>query len=64
MYTLDEESVQRLVQVNNLLNSLEVRGAGNIDIMYNSMLLLQGVLQGLQAQVDGVVIDNTKEKEE
>ena len=64
MYTLSEESVQRLAQVYNLLNNLEVKGSGNIDIMYNSMLLLQGILQTLQTQKEGVVINNTKEKEE
>jgi len=64
MYTLDEESVQKLAQTNNLLNLLEVRGAGNIDVMYQSMVLLQGVLQLLQAQKDGVVLDNTKKEKE
>ena len=64
MYTLDEESVQKLAQTNNLLNLLEVRGAGNIDVMYQSMVLLQGVLQLLQAQKDSVVLDNTKKEKE
>jgi hypothetical protein len=65
MYQIDIKSIQKIVEVNRLLNALEIRGAVNVQIMYNSMAILQEVINDFQKQIDNdgsIVIDNTKEK--
>lgn len=64
MYKISKESVQKLVDINNLLNQIEIRGISNISIMYNSFGLLQQVLKSIddenKVEEKPIVIDNTK----
>jgi hypothetical protein len=41
MFKIDQETIQNLNNVNVLLNKLEIKGANNIDILYNALLLMQ-----------------------
>lgn len=47
-YKIDQESVNKLVELNNFLNRLEVRGAGNIEAMYSAMFLLKQVVEKIE----------------
>jgi hypothetical protein len=63
MLKIDEESIKKLLDVNTSLNQLEVKGASNVQHMYNSMILLGQVIQKIQElnKVDNkIIIDNTK----
>ncbi len=66
MLKIDQDSVNKFLELNNLLNNLEIRGNTNIQIMYQSILILQQILQKLQElnkkEEDGIVIDNTKKE--
>jgi hypothetical protein len=64
MYKIDVESVKKLVEINNLLNRLEIRGISNIEITYNCIIKIQEVIK----QIDdfskgeqGITIDNTRQ---
>lgn len=48
MLEINQEILQKISNVNILLNQLEVRGANNIDILYHSLLLLQQSLQEIK----------------
>jgi hypothetical protein len=41
MFKIDQETIQNLNNINVLLNRLEIKGANNIDILYNALLLMQ-----------------------
>ena len=58
MYQLKIEQVQSLIEINNLLNQLEIKGRNNVAIMYNVMATLQQILQELKNSEN-----NTQEKE-
>jgi hypothetical protein len=45
MYEIDQESINKLVELNTNLNRLEVRGASNIEALYNCMFLLKQVIE-------------------
>ena len=62
MYQIDLESIQKLINVNNLLNELQVKGGQNINIMYTVLLSLQQVIQKIQEgnSEDKISVDNTK----
>jgi hypothetical protein len=62
-YNIDEESVKKIVAVNNLLNELEVKGASNISILYNVMLTLQQVVKSIEDNSKNIKIDNSKKEE-
>jgi methylthioribose-1-phosphate isomerase len=57
MYEIDQESINKLLELNNSLNKLEVRGAPNIEMMYNCMLLLKQVIEKINE------IEENKKKE-
>ncbi len=44
MYEIDQESINKLLELNVQLNKLEVRGASNIETLYSCMLLLKQVV--------------------
>ena len=63
MYKIDEKSIKNLVDINNLLNKLEIRGISNIEITYNCMIKIQEIIKQIDdgnKQDQGIVIDNTK----
>ena len=64
MYKIDVKSIQKISEINRLLNLLEIRGTNNISIMYGTMVLLGEVMTELQKEMNdpGIIIDNTKEK--
>jgi hypothetical protein len=57
MYEIDQESVNKLWEINNFLNKLEIRGASNIEIIYNCMFLLKQVVEKINE------IEENKKKE-
>jgi hypothetical protein len=57
MYNIDEQSVKKLVEINNRLNLLEVKGASNISIVYTSMVLMQEVLAEIEKNTKNITID-------
>jgi hypothetical protein len=61
---ISQESIKKLIDINTLLNQVEIKGVTNINIMYNSLIMLNQVLQQIQddnkEQVQGITIDNTK----
>jgi len=65
MFKINKELIQNLVNINALLNQLEVKGANNIDIMYNSLFIMKNTLEKLdelnKENNEGIVIDNTPE---
>jgi len=65
MFKINKELIQNLVNINALLNQLEVKGANNIDIMYNSLFIMKNTLEKLDElnkENEGIVIDNTPEE--
>ena len=65
MYKITIESVQKISEIQQLINNVEVKGMMNISIMYKTMALLQEIIEELQKnkQDQGITIDNTKEEE-
>jgi hypothetical protein len=61
MYTLTIEQIQKLLDIQKSLETIEVHGMKNTGLMYSSMMLIQSLLDELQKQGQGVSIDNTKE---
>ena len=62
MYQLSPNQINQLIETNNLLNQLEIKGKNNVVIMYNVMATLQQILLQLQQQEKGVVINNTQKE--
>ena len=62
MYQLTPTQINQLIETNNLLNQLEIKGRNNVAIMYTVMATLQQILQQLQQQEKGVVINNTQKE--
>jgi hypothetical protein len=63
MFKIDIESIKKIVEINNMLNQLEVKGASNVGILYNSMLILRQVIEEIDKQNPPdkpIVVDNTK----
>jgi len=60
MFNIDQKSVQKLVEINKLLNVLEVRGASNVSALYSSMVMLNDVLKEIDNSTSNITIDNTK----
>jgi len=64
MYKIDTESLKKLVEINNLLNKLEIRGISNIEITYNCMIKIQEIIKQIDdanKNEQGIVIDNTRQ---
>jgi hypothetical protein len=62
MYKIDIESLKKLIEVNNLLNKLEIRGISNIEITYNCMVKIQEVIKQIDdtnKNEQGITIDNS-----
>jgi hypothetical protein len=59
-YQISIEQIQKLVEINKMLNLLEIKGLPNISMTYTSMIMLKEVLDDLQKQSEGIVVDNTK----
>ena len=61
MYQITTEQIQKLIEINNSLNQLEIKGRNNVAIMYSVMATLQQILQQLQQQ-ESIVINNTQKE--
>ena len=67
MYTIDFETLKKLVDTYNYLNQLETKGIANLQLLYNALFNLQKIIENLNKQEakqqdDGIVIDNTKKE--
>ena len=62
MYNLDLENVKKLIEINNWLNQIEVKGIQNLNFLTSSIITLQQVLKKLEEEEKGLVVDNTKEE--
>ena len=60
MYNIDTQSVQKLIEINKLLNLLEIRGISNVSALYSSMVMLDEILKDIQKNTTNITIDNTK----
>lgn len=62
MLKIEEKTIEKIVGVQNLLNMLEVKGASNINLMYNALLGMQQIAEELEKanKVESISIDNTK----
>jgi hypothetical protein len=63
MFKIDTESLKKLVEINNLLNKLEIRGISNIEITYNCMIKIQEIIKQIDDSSkndQGIIIDNTR----
>ena len=62
LYQINLESLKKIIEINNLLNQVEIRGISNIGLLYKSLLLLQETLTDIEKNNNsGISIDNTKE---
>ena len=61
MFSIDSESIQKIADIYNLLNQLEIRGISNISIVYKSMISIKEVLTKIDENNNKIIIDNTKE---
>ena len=50
MYSLNLETLRKLVEIYNLMNQLEVKGLSNAQILFSSLSSLQQILQELNSQ--------------
>jgi hypothetical protein len=50
MYSLDFETLKKLVDIYNLMNQIEVKGLSNAQILFSSLSSLQQILQELNSQ--------------
>ena len=64
MYGITTKSTQKIFEIQQLINNIEIKGMMNISIMYKAMTLIQEIAGELQKnmQDDGIIIDNTKEE--
>lgn len=62
MLKIEEKTIEKFVGIQNLLNVLEVKGASNINIMYNVLLGMQQIVDELEKsnKIEPISIDNTK----
>lgn len=62
MLKIEEKTIEKFVGIQNLLNMLEVKGASNINIMYNVLLGLQQIADEIDKanKPEPISIDNTK----
>lgn len=58
---IEIETVKKLQNINNVLNLIEVHGLTNVYYLYTSLVEIQKVLQDIEKDNRGVVIDNTME---
>ena len=62
MYKIDLETVKKLIDLNNWLNQLEVKGIQNLNFLTNSIIVVQQILKILEEQDNkSITIDNSKE---
>jgi hypothetical protein len=65
MYTIDFETLKKLVDTYNYLNQVEAKGIANLQLLYNALFNLQKIIEDLnkqQVQDKGIVVDNTKKE--
>ena len=67
MYTIDFETLKKLVDTYNYLNQVEAKGIANLQLLYNALYNLQKIIEDLNKQEakpqdDSIVIDNTKKE--
>lgn len=58
---------QRMIQIFQYLNSININGQQNIVYMANAMGIIQQIIQEIEQKegdANGIVINNTKKKEE
>jgi hypothetical protein len=65
MYTIDLETLKKLVDAYNFLNQVEVKGVTNLQYLYNGLYNLQKIIEDLNKQQvnqkeKGIEVDNTK----
>jgi len=68
MYTIDNETLKKIVETHNFLNQVEVKGISNLQLLYNGLFNLQEVIKNLNEQANiqqkkSVKVDNTKKGE-
>ena len=54
------EFIKKLSEIYANLNSVEVKGLSNIHYLYQSIALLQQVMQSLENEKNSIKIDNTE----
>jgi hypothetical protein len=59
-YQISIEQIQKLVEINKMLNLLEIKGGSNVSALYTSMVYMQDLLDDFKRQSEGITIDNTK----
>ena len=69
MYTINLEMSKKLVDSYNLLNQIEIKGMQNLQLLYNAIYNIQEIIKEMEEQAkekqnQGIVVDNTKKKEE
>ncbi len=50
MYKLDIDSAKKLVEINNMLNQIEVKGFQNLNYLGGAIISLQQIIQKLEEQ--------------
>jgi len=69
MYKIELETLRKLVDINNWLNQIEVKGMQNLQLLSTSIVSIQQILQKIddenkdnqQNQNQQIIVDNTKE---
>jgi hypothetical protein len=60
-YKLDDQSFKKLMEINNVLNQIEIKGQTNVIYMANVFAFLNQVINYAEVNKDeGIIIDNTK----
>jgi hypothetical protein len=54
MFQLSFEEVQKLADIQNMLNSVEVKGINNLQKMYNSIYMIGQILDSIQKQQSAI----------
>jgi len=66
MYKIELETLRKLVDINNWLNQIEVKGMQNLQLLSTSIVSIQQILQKIDDenkdnQNKQIIVDNTKE---
>lgn len=67
MYTLEFETLKKMVEIYNFLNQVEVKGSQNLQLLYSSLFGLQEIINELdkqgREQDEGIKISNLDKAE-
>ena len=63
MYKIELETLRKLVDINNWLNQIEVKGMQNLQLLSTSIVSIQQILQKIDDENKDkqIIVDNTKE---